>query len=78
MKGMKGTRWGNVGNVKGRKVWMKGQGEGVWGVWRARKVWMKKGCKGLSEWSVGNMKRKKGIDERDERDQARECGKCEE
>jgi hypothetical protein len=27
---------------------------------------------------VGNVKRKKGVDERDEKDKARECGKCEE
>jgi hypothetical protein len=27
---------------------------------------------------VGNVKRKKGMDEKDERDTARECGKCEE
>ncbi len=27
---------------------------------------------------MGNVKRKKGMDERDERDKVRECGKCEE
>ncbi len=27
---------------------------------------------------MGNVNRKKGMDERDERDKVRECGKCEE
>ncbi len=33
-----------------------------------------KGMKETRRGSVGNVKRKKGIDERDERDTARECG----
>ncbi len=37
-------------------------------------MWMK-GMKGTRRGSVGNFERKKG---RDEKDKARECGKCEE
>ncbi len=44
---------------------------------RGRKVWMKR-MKGTRRESVGILKRKKGLDDKDERDDARECGKCEE
>jgi hypothetical protein len=33
-----------------------------------------KGMKGTRRESVGNVKRKKDMDERDERDKVRECG----
>ncbi len=33
-----------------------------------------KGMKGTRRESVGNVKRKKGMDDRDERDKVRECG----
>ncbi len=34
--------------------------------------------KGTRRGSVGNVERKKGVDERDERNKARECGKFDE
>ncbi len=37
-----------------------------------------KGMKGTRRGSVRNVKRKKGMDEKDERDKVRECGEWEE